>query len=210
MPYYNLRLREVTSPRDRMAFIKFPWRIYKGDPYWVPPLISDRKKFLDPTKNPSFEHMDVALFILEGMFKPEGPAVPVAAAPGATLPIPVTGEEPVGTIAAIINHQHNRFHNEEVGFFGFFESVNDREVAHTLLETACDWVAKRGMKAIRGPVNFSTNDECGLLVDGFDSPPVVLMPYNPPYYPELIESWLPESNGPHRLHDRQQRLQVSG
>lgn len=188
MPYINLRLREVTSPRDRMAFIKFPWRIYKGDPYWVPPLIMERKQFLDPRKNPSFEHMEVALFILEGMYRPERAAVPAAGLGAVGLPMTIMEEQPVGTIAAIINHQHNQFHNEQVGFFGFFESVNDREVAHMLLDTACEWVAKRGMTAIRGPMNFSTNDECGLLVDGFNSPPVVLMTYNPPYYPELIES----------------------
>lgn len=187
MPYINLRVREVTSSRDLMTFIKLPWRIYKGDPYWVPPLISERKDFLNPKKNPSFKHMEVAYFLVEGVYKPEhGVVSPI---PGTALPGPILEEGPIGRIAAIINHLHNEFHEEQVGFFGFFECVNDREVAHLLLETACNWVAERGMTAIRGPMNFSTNDECGMLVDGFNSPPVILMPYNPPYYPELVESY---------------------
>ncbi len=182
MPYTNLRIREidVSNVRQRMEFIKFPWRIYKGDPNWVPPLISERKAFLDPQKNPSFKHMDVAFFMIDGTYEP---------APGETPPPPHLRHGALGRIAAIINHQHNRFHNEQVGFFGFFESVNDREVAHLLLNTASRWVAERGMTAIRGPMNFSTNDECALLIEGFDSPPVILMPYNPPYYIDLVESF---------------------
>ena len=189
MPYINLRVREMRTPRERLEFIKFPWRIYKDDPYWVPPLISERKEFFDPNKNPSFKHMEVALFMVDGVYRPEGGGMPLVGPGGEAVPWPILREGPLGRIAAIINHQHNRFHNEEVGFFGFFESVNDREVAHLLLETACNWVAERGMKAIRGPMNFSTNDECGMLIDGFDSPPVFLMTYNPPYYPELVESY---------------------
>ena len=191
MPYMNLRVRELDlhSSRDRMAFIKFPWRIYKDDPYWVPPLIMERKEFFDPKKNPSFKHMDVALFMVEGTYKPEGPGMPIPAPGGAAVPIAPLKQGPLGIISAHINHIHNEFHNERVGFFGFFESVNDKEVAHLLLDTACEWVAERGMTAIRGPMNFSTNDECGMLVDGFNSPPTFLMTYNPPYYPELVESF---------------------
>ncbi len=188
MPYINLRVREVTSSRDLMAFIKLPWRIYKGDPYWVPPLISERKEFLDPRKNPSFQHMEVTYFLVEGVHKPEY-STPVPLAPGTLMPAPIIEEGPVGRIAAFINHLYNEVHDEQVGFFGFFESVNDPDVAHLLLETACNWVAERGMHTIIGPMNFSTNDECGMLIDGFNSPPTILMPYNPPYYPELVESY---------------------
>ncbi len=191
MPYINLRIRELDlhSARDRMTFIKFPWRIYKDDPYWVPPLISERKAFFDPNKNPSFKHMDVALFMVEGVYKPEGPTMPIGGPGGAAIPVAPLQEGPLGIISAHINHIHNEFHNERVGFFGFFECVNDKDVAHLLLDTACEWVKERGMEAIRGPMNFSTNDECGMLVDGFDSSPVFLMTYNPPYYPELVESF---------------------
>ena len=177
----NLRVTEVTSNGEKLQFIKFPWRLYKGDPYWVPPLIGDRKVMLDPKKNPSFEHMEVALFLATAIIKQPNMTI----APG--LPMAPLDNEVVGTIAAIINHRHNEFHDEQVGFFGFFECVNDPQVATALLDAACEWVAERGMTAIRGPMNLSTNDECGLLVDGFDSAPMVMMTYNPPFYPELIE-----------------------
>ena len=92
----------------------------------------------------------------------------------------------VGTIAAFINHAHNRYHEENIGFFGLFETSDDSEVAGALLEAASDWLRAHGADAIRGPANFTTNEECGLLVENF-SPPVIMMIYNPPYYEELIE-----------------------
>ncbi len=158
-----VRVRPIYTPEERLKFITFPWQVYKEDPNWVPPLISERKAFLDPARNPSFEHMDCQLFLAE------------------------RGGDVVGTISAHINHRHNEFHNEQVGFFGFFETIQDYTVAEALLSTACEWVRERGMTAIRGPANFSTNDEVGMLVDGFDSPPVILMTYNPRYYPEFVE-----------------------
>lgn len=97
-------------------------------------------------------------------------------------------DEPVGRVAAIDNWQHVSYHQEQAGFFGFFESVNDIEVAQALLERAAEWVKARGREVIRGPMSFSTNEEVGLLVEGFGSPPVILYPYNPPYYPALIEA----------------------
>jgi GNAT superfamily N-acetyltransferase len=158
-------VRPVRTKRDLMQFIKFPFRLYKDDPYWVPPLIFERKAFFNPKKNPFYRHAEVELFLAE------------------------RGGEVVGTISAHINYTHNEFHNEQVGFFGFFEVVEDYEVAKALLDTACEWVARRGMKAIRGPMNFSTNEECGLLVDGFDSPPVIFMTYNPRYYQGFLERY---------------------
>jgi len=154
----------VRSRRELKEFVAFPWGIYKGDPYWVPPFFRERMQFFDPKHNPFFEHAEVQQFLA----RRDG--------------------ELVGTIAGIVNGMHNTYHQEEVGFFGHFECIDDQEVASLLLQTASDWVLAKGMKAIRGPMNMSTNDECGLLIDGFDSPPVVLMTYNPPYYQRLIEA----------------------
>ncbi len=159
----HFRIRKVENKLDLMEFIKFPWRIYRDDPYWVPPLISERKDFLDPQKNPFFEHSEVELFLAQ------------------------RDGETVGTIAAIINDNHNAFHEEKAGFFGLFEVIEDYAVADGLLTTARDWVKAKGMDVIRGPMNMSVNDECGLLVDGFDSSPVVMMTYNPRYYVDFIE-----------------------
>jgi RimJ/RimL family protein N-acetyltransferase len=159
----SLIIEPVSGDKDLLAFIKLPFRIYKGDPYWVPPLISERKDFLNPEKNPFFEHADVTLFLA----RRDG--------------------EVVGTIAALIDHNHNDFHEERAGSFGFFEAIEDYSVAEALLSTACDWVKERDMEVIRGPLNFSQNQECGLLVDGFDESPVIMMTYNPRYYIDFIE-----------------------
>ena len=153
----------ATTRREVNDFIKFQWTVYRNDPNWVPPLYHERQAFLNPRQNPFFEHAEVALFR--------------ARRDGRT----------VGTIAAIINYNHNKVHDEQAGFFGLFETIEDYAVAEALLTTACDWVRDKGMEVIRGPMNLSINDECGLLIDGFDSPPVVLMTYNPPYYADFIE-----------------------
>lgn len=145
-------------------FIRFPWKIYAGDSNWVPPLIMERKEFLNPKKNPFFNHADIGFF---GAFR---------------------GEEMVGRIAAIVNHNHNRFHEDQTGFFGLFECANDPEAAAELFKNAEQFLANRGMTRMQGPASFSSNDEYGLLVDGFDSPPVIMMSYNPKYYPALIEA----------------------
>jgi GNAT superfamily N-acetyltransferase len=164
-------IREIKSRADKLRFIKFPWTIYHDDPYWVPPFISERVAFLDPTKNPSLEHIDVALFLAE-------------------RPAPNGKPEIIGTIAALINRRHNEFHQEKVGFFGLFEVIDDQAVADALLATAENWVHVHlpDATAIRGPMNFSTNDECGTLVDGFDSRPLLFMTYNPRYYVRLLEA----------------------
>lgn len=145
------------------TFIKAQWNFYRDDPYWVPPLVMERKKLLSTTKNPFFRHAEMQLFLA----KRDG--------------------EIVGRIAAIVNHNHNLTHKDTVGFFGFFECVQDQGVATALFTAAEQWLRDRGMTHIRGPVNPSMNDECGLLVHGFDGPPVILMTYNPPYYADLIE-----------------------
>lgn len=159
----GFRVREVEEARDLIAFIKFPWRVYRDDKYWVLPLITERRDFLDPKKNPFFEHSEVALFLAQ------------------------RDGETVGTIAAIMDHNFNQFQGEKVGWFGLFEVVEDYDVAEGLLGVARDRVKEKGMEAIRGPVNMSTNNEYALLVDGFDSSPVVMMTYNPPHYAGFIE-----------------------
>ena len=146
-------------------FIDFPYRLHRDDPLWAPPLRRDVATLLSPDRNPFFEHAEASYFL--------------AARNG----------EVVGRIAAIRNDAHGRAHAEErqVGFFGLFETVDEQAVADVLFGAAAAWLRERGFTVMRGPMNFSTNDECGLLVDGFDTPPVVLMPHNPAYYPPLVE-----------------------
>jgi GNAT superfamily N-acetyltransferase len=159
-------VRSVGSPADLRSFVAFPYRHYRHDPVWVPPLKRDVATLLSRTENPFFEHAEVAHFL-------------AALADGTT----------VGRISAIRNDAHGRAHPDEatVGFFGLFEAVDDQAVADALFGAAAAWLRQRGMTSMRGPMNFSTNDECGLLVDGFETPPVVMMPHNPPYYRQLLE-----------------------
>jgi GNAT superfamily N-acetyltransferase len=147
------------------AFIKFPWRIYRHDPNWVPPLILDQLQFFTPRKNPYFSHSTAQLFMA------------------------FRGDEPVGRISAHENNQHIQVHGDGAGFFGFFESIDDQVVADTLFDVASTWLRKRGLKTMRGPVSFSLNHEVGLLLDAFDEPPLIRMTYNPPYYASLIEGY---------------------
>jgi GNAT superfamily N-acetyltransferase len=159
----DFRIVPVTTEEQRRAFARFPWRLYRSDPYWVPPIFTDRLTLLDPAKHPFHEHAEVQLFLA------------------------LRGEEIVGTISAHINRLHNEVHEDKVGFFGFFEVIDDDAVAGALFDAAAAWLRERGMEAIRGPENFSQNEECGLLVDGFDLPPVIMMTYNPRYYQGLLE-----------------------
>lgn len=161
----DVRVRALATPAERKKFIKLQWRFYRDDPNWVPPLLFDRRKLLDPKKNPFFRHGDMQLFIAE------------------------RDGVPAGRIAAITNRNHNEVHEDTVGFFGFFECIDDRAVAHALFDAAGVWLKEHGMTAMRGPLNPSINDEVGLLVDGFGEPARLLMPYNPFYYIPLIESY---------------------
>ncbi len=164
-PHIMINIRTVNSKAELKAFIKFPWEIYKGNSNWVPPLIIDRMEFLNREKNPFFQHSDAELFTAE------------------------QNGSIVGRIAAIKYSRHLETYNDGTGFFGFFECIDDKEVARTLFQRAEEWLSDQGLKAVRGPMNFTINDECGLLVDAFDLSPVLLMTYNPPYYQELIESY---------------------
>jgi GNAT superfamily N-acetyltransferase len=159
----NVRIVPVTTEEQRRDFARFAWRIYKNDRYWVPPIFTDRLTLLNPQKHPFHEHGSAQLFLA------------------------MRGTEIVGTISAHVNHRHNEVHKDKVGFFGFFEVIEDHSVAEALLDVAANWLREQGMEAIRGPENFSQNEDCGLLVDGFDMSPVVMMTYNPPYYPAFVE-----------------------
>lgn len=162
----GVTVEPVITRQGREVFIRFPWRIYEDDPRWTPPLLADQRKFLDPEKNPFFEHADVSLFLaLDG------------------------GGQPVGRIALTVDRAHNEFHSEQAGFFGFFEFVDDPRVGRSLLDHARQWFQEKGLTKIIGPMNLSTNHECGLLVEGFDQPSMLGIPYNPPRYQEVLESW---------------------
>lgn len=158
-----LIIKPVETLEERKAFLSFPWKVYQNDPYWVPPIFSERVHFTDPQSNPFFEHAEAQLFLA------------------------LRGREIVGTIAAFTNHLHNQYQNENIGFFGFFEVLQDFEAAQALFQHAESWARERGHTALRGPAQWSTNDECGLLVDGFNDRPRILMTYNPPHYVDYIE-----------------------
>lgn len=159
------KIRQIQNKKDLLDFIKFPWKVYRNDPFWVPPLIADRKDFFNPQKNPFFKHSEVVFYLAE------------------------KDDEVAGRICGIVNNNHIDFHKEKAGFFGFFECVNDFEVAKLLLDKVKEWLKSKGMEIMRGPMNFSTNDEVGFLLEGFDSSPVFMMTYNPPYYLDFMEKY---------------------
>lgn len=159
----RVEIRPVDLSKEAVAWVKTWWDIYDGDPLWIPPLIADRKKFLDPGQNPYFKRADIQAFwaLKDG--------------------------KPVATISAQIDHAFQK-ENPGVGFFGFFEFPNDPDIAGCLIEAAKDWLRERGMKEVWGPFNFNTNHEFGLKTDGFDTPPAMLNPTNASYYPEVFEA----------------------
>ncbi|MFA3781676.1 hypothetical protein ABRY23_01270 [Melioribacteraceae bacterium 4301-Me] len=158
-------IKTIQTKKDLSTFIKMAWKIYKNDPYWVPPLIYDKKKILDKNKNPFFKHAEMEMYIA------------------------YVNNEPVGRIAAIKNDLHNEYHKDKVGFFGFFECINDQNVANKLFDTAKEWLKQKGCDTMRGPANPSSNDEYGMLLEGFDDSPRLLMTYNPKYYLELCDNY---------------------
>ena len=192
----GVRVREIARGESLKPFIDYTWKINAGDPAWVPPLRMALTAVLDRDKHPFHQHADVAYFAAE------------------------RGGELVGRIAAVVNHQYNDFHEEKLGTFGFFESSDDPAVASALVDAAAAWLRARGMERMRGPFNFSTNDEFvsgGVLIEGFDIPPMVMMSHNPPYYQRLMESaglvkckdlvayWIPPEI-PERLRNAMARL----
>jgi len=165
MAVSEVQIVPVTSRRELKDVVMFPFSLYRGDPNWVPPLISERMEHYDPQRNPFFEHAEMQLFRA------------------------VRDGQTVGTIGAIADEMHIKTWNEPVGFWGVFECIDDAEVAAKLFDAAREWLAARGREVMRGPMNLNINDECGLLIEGFDGPPVIMMPYNPPYYQQLVEGY---------------------
>ena len=158
----GVSVRPVEGKRDLDAFIKLPFRLHRGTP-WVPPLIFERRGFLDRDENPFFEHAEGEYFLAE------------------------RDGEVVGRITAHVDERWTQFQGGNDGMFGFFECENDPEVARALLETAMGWLRERGRERMLGPMDFTTNDECGLLIEGYELDPMVLEPWHPPYYRELLE-----------------------
>lgn len=161
-----VKIKKVESKSDWNEFIDLPWVIYANDAQWVPPLKIAVRDTLDVAKNPFFKHASMQAWLAVD-----------------------DSQKVLGRIVAVVDDNHNKFHQEKTGFFGFFECVQDYEVAKKLFDQAHDWLKSKGMTIMRGPMNPSTNHEAGLLVEGFQDPPTVMMTYNPPYYGEFFERW---------------------
>ncbi|MGI6370061.1 MAG: hypothetical protein GX372_04915 [Ignavibacteria bacterium] len=159
-------IKEVKTKEDLLKFIKSQWLFYKNNPNFVPPLIAERKELFDREKNPLYKHADYQLFLAED-------------SSGTVL----------GRIGAIENRRHNLIHDDSVGFFGFFECIDNQKVANSLFDAAARWLLSKGLTIMRGPTNPTFNDEIGMLIDGFDMPPVILMTYNPEYYLKLCDNY---------------------
>jgi GNAT superfamily N-acetyltransferase len=161
----ELRIQPVQSRGDKRLFLEYPWKLYRNDPCWIPPLRMDQKELVGYQHHPFWEKNSIQTFLA------------------------FRGKEVCGRIAAIENRVHNEYRHERIGFFGFFECIDDQDVARGLLDAARQWLAERQLFAIRGPSSPGLNYTHGALIEGFDSPPTFLMPYNPPYYPRLLESY---------------------
>lgn len=159
----DLSVRPVAGRRELREFILLPFRLYEGVEQWVPPLISERKRHLDRRKNPYFDHAEAEYFLAR------------------------RGDRIVGRISAQVDRRFNEIHGNDWGQFGFFECENDPEVAVALLDSARDWLRERGRDHMIGPLDFSTNHECGLLVEGYELRPQILENWHHPYYRELLE-----------------------
>ncbi|HHH53251.1 MAG TPA: hypothetical protein ENK91_06300 [Bacteroidetes bacterium] len=161
----GIKIKKVENKKDLKTFINFPHDLYKGDPNYVPMLQMAANELFSKKKNPFFEHSEVENFLAykDGKL--------------------------AGRISAIRNNNYNEYHNSNVGFWGFFDVINDFDVAKQLFDTVKQWHTTHGFEAMIGPVNFSTNDTAGLLIEGYDKPPIVEMTYNKPYYKDLIEKY---------------------
>ncbi|NOQ23367.1 MAG: N-acetyltransferase [Candidatus Aegiribacteria sp.] len=157
-------IEKVDGRGQLREFIDLPFRLYRNDPYWVPPVKYFQKELFNRQKHPFHKHGDVTVFLARDA---KGRAA--------------------GRIVSIVNHAHNDYHDEKTGFFGFLEGEKDKELFRLLLLAAEEKLRAAGMEKVRGPMNFSTNEECGLLVKGFDSSPLVMMTYNPLWYADMLE-----------------------
>ncbi|MCA9268490.1 MAG: hypothetical protein KDA41_08460 [Planctomycetales bacterium] len=161
----GLKVGAVRTSRERRQFLHLPWKIYRDDPNWIPPLRQNQKEMVNYSRHPFYDENPIETFLAT-----------------------VDGE-PVGRIAALVNLEHNKRYKEKRGFVGFFECIDNQAVANQLFNEAKIWLQQRGMNAIRGPMNPSMNHEAGLLIDGFDRPPTFMMTYNPAYYQALWENY---------------------
>lgn len=152
----------IRSARERDAFIRFPWQVQGADPCWVPPLVSRQRAFIDPRRGPFFEFGEAQCFMAR------------------------RGARWAGRISAQVNRRHDEFHGAGTGFFGFFECEDDPEAAGALFRAAAEWVRARGARRLVGPMSFSIYDDIGLLVEGFDGVPALLLTHNPPWYEKLV------------------------
>jgi GNAT superfamily N-acetyltransferase len=159
----SVEIRPVSSRREMSTFIKLPWRLYRDEPNWVAPLLMELKKRLNPKKNPFFEHAQAQYFLAYR----EGRAI--------------------GRISAHIDENFNGFQDNEWGLFGWFECEDDPEAARALLDVAEAWLRERGRDRMVGPMDFTTNDEIGVLIAGHEYPPIILCPWHHPYYQRLFE-----------------------
>jgi GNAT superfamily N-acetyltransferase len=160
----KLIIQPAVTRREKKQFLELPWLTNRGDPHWIPPLRQNQEEMVGYRRNPFYDDAEGQTFLA------------------------LSDGKPVGRVMAILNHAHNRVHKENRGFFGFFESIDDQEVAAGLFAAVRGWFQERNITALRGPMNPSMNHECGLLVEGFDTPPFFMMTHNPPYYQRLIEN----------------------
>lgn len=161
-PAATIAIEEVRSQREVEAFVRFQLELYRDDPLYVPPIVAERKDFLDRSKNVFLRHCELAMYVA----RRDG--------------------QLAGRVAAVVDANYNQHHLEQTAFFGFFDCVDDAQVAFALLDAAEKFARAHGMNKLVGPVNLSTNYDCGLLVEGHDKPPAMMMPYNKPYYERLV------------------------
>ncbi len=159
-----ITIKKVETKKDLKDFVMYPFELYKKDPNWVAPLLTDEFKVFDRHHNPFFSHSDVDLFLA---FK---------------------NNTVCGRIAAIVNRNHNEFQKEKVVFFGYYDIDNDIEISRELMKKVIAFGKERGMTILRGPMNFSTNETCGMLFEGYNSAPVIMMTYNAPYYNDHMQA----------------------
>ncbi len=193
----TVTVRPVAGKRELKLFRRLPWRIYRDDPLWVPPLLMDVHTVIGG-KHPFHRHADVEYFLAW------------------------RDDRPVARVAAVVNRMHNDFNGDKLGFFGLFEAEDDPEAAAAVLTAAEGWLRQRGMERVQGPMNLSTNEELcspGIQLDGFDKPPMVMMTHTRPYYVALVEAagygkakdllayYLADGTPPKRLVDGVARLQ---
>ena len=161
----NIEIRPALNKADRKVFVKVLWHIYEGEPNWTPPLIIERMDAIDKKKNPYFQHADVRFWVA------------------------YKDGKPVGRISAQIDELVEKHHGIKTGHYGFFDCIDDQEVANALFDTACTWLKEKGMVEVIGPFSLSINEETGMLVEGFDTPPQLLMGHSRPYFEKLITNY---------------------